>query len=399
MNDDQNGLKALEERSLLPTYAKFPFALARGSGAYVWDEAGRRYLDFYGGHAVCLLGHCPPRVVEAVCEQAKRLLFYSNLVYHGGRARAAEALVKLCAVPGGQVFFCNSGAEANEAAMRVARRATGRPRIIATLGSFHGRTAGALAATGLASYKKDVPGLGRDVSHIPFGDLAAAEAALTQDAAGIILEPIQSMAGIVVPPPDYLPGLAELCRRNGSLLIFDEVQTGLGRLGAPTASQAFGVEADILTFAKALGSGVPCAAILAGPRTAATVKPGDLGSTFGGGPLACAAILATLEVLGELRLWENAARLEAAIRRSLRFPRLREIRGRGLLLGLVLDGPSQPTRDALLRRAVLVGGAHDPNVIRLLPPLVIGDTEVALLREALAKIWAAAPAAAANAPS
>ncbi|MEK7858253.1 MAG: aminotransferase class III-fold pyridoxal phosphate-dependent enzyme [Elusimicrobiota bacterium] len=381
-----------ENLYVLPTYEKFPFVLERGEGCWVWDDQGRRYLDFYGGHAVSLLGHCPEAVAEAVSAQSRKLLFYSNLVYHRARAEAAKALIELCGEPGAQVFFCNSGAEANENAMRLARKTTGRAKIIAAEGGFHGRTAAALAACS-AKYRKGAAGLGQDVVHVPFGDLAAAEAALDGEAAGFLLEPIQSMAGATTPPAEYLQGLERLCRRNGSLLIFDEVQTGLGRVGAPTAALAFGVKPHLLTFAKALGSGVPAGAVVACEEVAKKVRSGDLGSTFGGGPLACAAVLATVSAIKARKLWENAAKMEALIRDTFRFPSLKEIRGKGLLLGLVLDRPSKQVRQTLLEKSrILVGGADDAAVIRLLPPLTITSVEIGLLHDALAE--ALAPAAA-----
>ncbi|HBL15608.1 MAG TPA: aspartate aminotransferase family protein [Elusimicrobia bacterium] len=384
--------KAEEGRWLLPGYPQFPFTLARGEGAWVFDTEGRRYLDLYAGHAVALLGHCPPAVVAALRRQAGELLFYSTLACIPVRARAAKALVELCGEVGSRVFFCNSGAEANENAMRVARRTTGRRTIVATEGSFHGRTAGALAATGIPHYREGVAGLGTDVVFVPFGDLAAAEAALGPDAAGFLLEPVQSLAGALPPPPGYLEGLSALCRKAGAMLIFDEVQTGLGRVGAPSAAQAYGVRPDLQTFAKGLGSGVPCAATLAGPRAAAAVRTGDLGSTFGGGPLACAAIEATLGEIVRTRVWENAARLERRIRETFRMPGVLAVQGKGLLLGLVLDRPAKPVQKELIGRSILTGTAEAPRVLRLLPPLIIGDAEVELLRAALSEILGGKPA-------
>lgn len=382
-----------EEEYLLPSYEKFPFALERGEGSYVWDEAGNRYLDLYGGHAVALLGHSPPEVVAAVSEQAGRLLFYSNLAYSKIRAQAAKSLVELCGTKGSQVFFCNSGAEANENALKLARASTGRTQIIATEGSFHGRTAGALAATGLTKYRKGVSGLPTEVIHVPFGDIAAAEAAITEDVAGFILEPIQSMAGIIVPPLEYIQRLETLCRERGALLIFDEVQTGLGRLGAPSAAQAYGISPHIMTFAKGLGSGVPCGAILVEPETAKKVKPGDLGSTFGGGQIAAAAVTATLREVQRRQLWKNSSAMEAELRSNFVIPSLIEIRGKGLLLGLVFDKPTKPIRQALLENKILVGGSDDPNVIRLLPPLTITAQEIDFFKKTLTGIMASPVAA------
>ncbi|MBI3565060.1 MAG: aminotransferase class III-fold pyridoxal phosphate-dependent enzyme, partial [Elusimicrobia bacterium] len=323
--------------------------------------------------------------------QSRKLLFYSNLVYTRSRAEAAKSLVEFCGEPGSQVFFCNSGAEANENALRIARSVTGRAKVVAAEGGFHGRTAAAIAATG-AKYRKGLSGLGADIVHVPFGDLSAAAAAIP-GAAAFLLEPIQSVQGATTATSEYLKGLEDLCKKNGALLIFDEVQTGLGRVGARSARHAFGARPHLQTFAKALASGVPAGAVLAVPEVSKMVKPGELGSTFGGGPLACAAIKATVDAISARKLWENAAAMEALIRETFKFPQIVEIRGKGLLLGLVLDRPSKPARAELLKRRILVGGADDPNVIRLLPPLTIGPSEVLALKNALADIFAAETAA------
>lgn len=378
----------LEDAYVLPTYEKFPFALERGEGCWVWDENGNKYLDLYGGHAVAAIGHSPAAVTAAIAAQSSKLLFYSNLVYLKARAEAAKALVEFCGEKGSQVFFCNSGAEANENAMRIARCITNKKIVVAAEGGFHGRTAGAIAATGL-KYRKNLSGLASDMVHVPFGDLQSAEKALQNDAAAFLLEPIQSVQGCTTASSEYLKGLQALCEKYGALLIFDEVQTGLGRVGAPSARHAFSARPHMQTFAKALASGVPAGAVLCAPEVSAKVKPGALGSTFGGGPLACAAISATLKVIATDKLDENAAEMEDLIRSTFKFPQIKEIRGKGLLLGIVLDRPSKPTRDALLAKKILVGGADDPNVIRLLPPLTVGPSEIGLLRGALEEIFAA----------
>ena len=377
---------ALEDAYVLPTYEKFPFVLERGEGCWVWDDAGTKYLDLYGGHAVAALGHCPKEVTAAIAAQAGKLLFYSNLVYVRARAEAAKALVEFCGEKGSQVFFCNSGAEANENAMRIARSVTGRPTVIAAEGGFHGRTAGAISVTGY-KYRKGLSGLGADVVHVPFGDLAAAEKALGPDVAAFLLEPIQSVQGATTATRDYLDGLRALCEKSGSLLIFDEVQTGVGRVGARSARHAWDVRPHLQTFAKALASGVPAGAVLAVPEVSKKVKPGELGSTFGGGPLACVAITATLNAISEKKLWENAKAIEKLIRETFTFPEIVEIRGKGLLLGIVLDRNSKAVRTELLNRKIITGGADDPNVIRLLPPLTVGPAEIALLRDALSEIF------------
>lgn len=382
----------LEDQYVLPTYEKFPFALERGEGCWVWDENGNKYLDLYGGHAVAAIGHSPAVVTSAIAAQSAKLLFYSNLVYLKVRAEAAKALVDFCGEKGSQVFFCNSGAEANENAMRIARCVTGKAKIVVAEGGFHGRTAAAIAATGY-KYRKNMSGLGADIVHVPFGDLNAAETAL-QDAAAFLLEPIQSVQGATTATNEYLQGLEALCKKTGALLIFDEVQTGLGRVGAPSARHAFNARPGMQTFAKALASGVPAGAVLATPEVSAKVKPGALGSTFGGGPLASVAISATIKAIVDKQLTENAAEMEELIRATFKFPQIKEIRGKGLLLGLVLDRPSKPVRDALLAKKIIVGGADDPNVIRLLPPLTVGPSEIGLLRGALEEIFASEAVAA-----
>jgi acetylornithine/N-succinyldiaminopimelate aminotransferase len=376
-----SGSRAMEDLYLLPTYEKFPFVLERGEGCWVWDEAGNKYLDLYGGHAVAAIGHSPEEVSAALTKQSRSLLFYSNLVYNRARAEAAKTLVDFCGEAGSQVFFCNSGAEANENALRIARSATKRAKVVCAEGGFHGRTAAAIAATGY-KYRKGLAGLGSDIEHVAFNDLAAADEAL-EGAAAFLLEPIQSVQGCTTATNDYLQGLARLCQKHGALLIFDEVQTGLGRVGAPSARHLFGARPSMQTFAKAIASGVPAGAVLVAPEVAVKVKPGELGSTFGGGPLACAAIKATLDVITRRKLWENAAAMETLIRKTFAMPGLIEIRGKGLLLGLVLDRPSKDARKHLLAKRILVGGADDPNVIRLLPPLTVGAPELNLLREAL----------------
>ena len=348
-----NESMALEDASVLPTYEKFPFVLDRGEGCWVWDEDGNKYLDLYGGHAVAAIGHSPAVVTAAITKQSSKLLFYSNLVYLKVRAEAAKALVDFCGEKGSQVFFCNSGAEANENAMRIARCVTGKAKIVVAEGGFHGRTAAAIAATGY-KYRKNMSGLGGDIVHVPFGDLAAAATALT-DAAAFLLEPIQSVQGATTATNEYLQGLEALCKKSGALLIFDEVQTGLGRVGAPSARHAFQARPGLQTFAKALASGVPAGAVLATPEVSAKVKPGALGSTFGGGPLASVAISATIKAIVDQNLVENAADMEELIRATFKFPQIKEIRGKGLLLGLVLDRPSKAVRDALLKKKIIVG--------------------------------------------
>lgn len=363
--------------SELPTYTRWPVTIARGSSSTVWDEEGHAYLDLYGGHAVASTGHAHPAVVRAIAEQAATLLFYSNVVALDVRTRAAAAIARLAPAPLSKVFFVNSGTEANENAMRLARRATGREDVLSFDGGFHGRTADAISAAGLAKYRElgrpNVPG------HrlAPFGDLAAADAAIDDRVAAVLLEPIQSLAGVIEAAPEYLRGLRRLCDERGAKLIYDEVQTGFGRTGTFFFAGRHGVVPDLVTLAKGIASGVPAGAVLVSEDVAKGVKPEEYGTTFGGGPLACAAAEATVRVIEEEDLLGNVRRGSERLRDGLaRIPGVREVRGEGFLLGIVLDRPSKPVREALLGRGILVGGSDLPDVLRLLPPLVLTSTEI-----------------------
>jgi len=371
----------------LPTYTRWPVEIARGEGSTVWDTSGKSYLDLYGGHAVAATGHCHPRIVEAIREQAGELLFYSNVVALPVRTRASEAIIAQAPAPLSKVFFVNSGTEANENAMRLARRFTGRSDVLSFHGGFHGRTSDAISAAGLAKYRElgrpNVPG------HrlAPFGDLAAAEAAADEKVAAVLLEPIQSMAGVVTAPASYFQGLRRLCDERGAKLIYDEVQTGFGRTGTFFFAGRHGVMPDLVSLAKGIGSGVPMGAVLVSEGIAQTVQPEDYGTTFGGGPLACAAAEATVRVILEEKLIEN---VRAGSRRLVdglsALPAVREVRGEGFLLGVVLDRPCKPVRQALLERGFLVGGSDLPDVLRLLPPLVLTQEEIDRFLVAMSKV-------------
>ena len=382
-------VRADEDRYQVPTYAHLPIEVDRGEGCRVFDAEGNSWLDFYGGHAVALTGHCHPRVVAAVREQAGRLLFYSNAVYHAARARAAKALVE--AAPEGvtRVFFCNSGAEAVEAALKTARMLTGRPGVVAMKEGFHGRTMGALSATGLGRYR-EYGGPVLPATFVPFGDLAAAEGAVGTDTAAVILEPIPSMGGVRVAPADYYRGLRRLCDDRGALLVFDEVQTGLGRTGRMWAGDHFGVRPDMHSLAKGIASGIPCGAVLFQESVASRVREGDHGSTFGGGPVACAALEATLAVIRDEGLVARAAAAGEEIRRgALAVPGVREVRGLGLLLAVACDADAKTVLARLRERRVLASSvSSDPKAIRLLPPLAVGAGEV---EEFLAALRASEP--------
>jgi acetylornithine/N-succinyldiaminopimelate aminotransferase len=373
--------------SELPTYTRWGIELERGEGSTVWDTSGKSYLDLYGGHAVAATGHCHPEVVRAIREQAERFLFYSNVVAIPIRARAAEAIAREAPEPLSKVFFVNSGTEANENAMRLARRATGRADIVSFEGAFHGRTADSMSAAGLAKYrelgKPNVPG------HriIPFGDLDAVEGAVDESVAAVILEPIQSLAGVIAASPSYLQGLRKLCDERGAKLIYDEVQTGFGRTGTFFYAGRHGVVPDLVALAKGIGSGFPMGAVLVSDEVAAPVKPEDYGTTFGGGPLACAAAEATVRVIREEGLLEKVRAGSKLLREGLsEIGAVREVRGEGYLLGIVLDRPGKPVRQALLERGFLVGGSDLPDVLRLLPPLVLTEEEIGRFLDAFRRV-------------
>jgi acetylornithine/N-succinyldiaminopimelate aminotransferase len=375
--------------ALLPTYVPYPFALVSGAGETVRDEQGREYLDFYGGHCVAATGHSHPKVAAAVAVQARELIFYSAAARLPVRDAAAQALVDFAPDHIACVFFCNSGAEANESALKVAAQLTGRARYTAFQGSFHGRSLLALSVTDSPSLKKGLEPLLAPVDFMPFGNLEALEAADFSQSAAVIVEPIQSMAGVNTASRGWFQALADKCRREGALLIFDEVQTGMGRLGTPFAAQFYGVEPDLMTLAKGIASGVPMGALLMTAEIARALKPGDLGSTFGGSPLACAALIATLDVILDERVMDNAARQARRIRSALSASFITEVRGEGLLLGLKAGPKAAALKKKLQEQRILVGGSSEAEVLRLMPPLNVSDAAVDAL---LAAILAFGPA-------
>ncbi len=385
---------AAEDRYQLATYKKMPIAAERGLGAWIYTSEGERYLDLYGGHAVAATGHCHPRVVEAIRQQAGQLLFYSNLVYSDVRARAAAKLVEIAPASITKAFFCNSGTEANENAMRMARLVTRRENIITFSGGFHGRTADAISATALGKYRElgrpNVPG------HLfaEFGDIASVEKLADEKVAAIMLEPVQSMAGVRMAVPEFYRSLSELARKRGIVLIFDEVQTGIGRTGEwffAGSAAGDGVVPDIITLAKALGSGVPVGACLVNDCVASVIKENDLGTTFGGGMLAMAAVSATLEAIEVDGMCENVKEIEAYLRERLTdVSQIVRVRGLGFLLGLEFKEKAAPIHQALLGRRIITGTSSDANVLRLLPPLCLKREEIDLFVEALKQITASA---------
>jgi len=380
-----DAIMAQEARYLLPTYNKMPLALERGSGVYLWDIEGNRYLDFYGGHCVALLGHCHPRVTAAIQRQAAQLQFYSNVSYSPVRARAAHALASLAPDGLGHAFFANSGSEANETALKMGRQWTGKPGVIAMEGGFHGRTLGSLAVTASAKYRAPHAAVLPPTHFAPFGDADAVKQLLMQhdDIGTLILEPIQSIAGMRMAAPAYYRALRALCDAHAVVLIFDEVQTGVGRTGTFSISQQLGMVPDVITLAKSLGAGMPVSAVLVNDALAGMVEAGDQGSTFGGGMLAMAAVEATMEALVEDDLMARTAHVHERLAAGLA-PYVSSIRGLGCLIGVEMPMPVQPLLAALRAEGVLAGGSGDPHVMRLMPPLITPDEAIDTFIEAFA---------------
>ena len=385
--DQAREMRRREAAATIPVYAQLPFLPVRAEGSELLTADGRRILDLYGGHAVAALGYGHPRLTAALAEQVATLLFQSNAVTLEVRAEAAEALAAIAPEGLERVFFVNSGAEANENALRIACTATGRNKILAITHGFHGRTAAAGAVTWRAADTwYGFPGQPFDVDFSPRNDVAAAEAMIGPEVAAVIFEPVQGIGGAFDLSGDFVAALRACTRAAGALLIADEVQCGMGRTGQWFAVAACGVEPDLMTLAKALGGGLPCGALLATGPLAALQKEGALGSTFGGGPLAAAAILAVIRAIEGEGLLANVRAREAQIRRSCVTGPVRGIQGRGLMLGLVCDRPAADVRDALLGHDILAGTSADPRVLRLLPPLVLGEAQVERLAAALASI-------------
>ncbi len=375
--------------ALLPVYAQMPVRPVSGHGSWIVDEDGHEWLDAYGGHAVASTGHCHPDVVRAISEQASKLLFYSSVLPHPNRDDLAAAIARLSPAPLARVFFCNSGAEANENALLIARKVTGRARAVSLTGGWHGRTVATLAVTDGEKYEAGARRAGMPLSaKVPFDDIPALEAAVDDGVAAVIIEPVQGMSGARDCSPAFLAAARRICTERGAMLVFDEVQCGVGRCGAFTAAESFGVVPDLLTMAKGLGSGLPIAATVTTSAVAAQLRIGDLGSTFGGGPVPCAAALATIAVIEREGLVANAVAIGDRLRSGALALGIPAVQGRGLLLGLRLGRPAAPVQAALFERRILTGTSADPEVLRLLPPLSFSAREADLLlgalREALA---------------
>ncbi|OON82185.1 acetylornithine aminotransferase [Streptomyces tsukubensis] len=378
--------------ALMDNYGTPRLPLVRGAGAKVWDADGKEYADFVGGIAVNALGHAHPAVVEAVSHQIASLGHVSNLFVAEPPVALAERLIQLFGRPG-RVYFSNSGAEANESAFKIGRL-TGRTHMVATQGGFHGRTMGSLALTGQPGKRTPFLPLPGDVTHVPYGDVEALRAAVTTETALLVVEPIQGENGVVVPPAGYLRAAREITRATGTLLVLDEVQTGVGRTGHWFEHQAHeGVDPDIVTLAKGLGGGLPIGATIAFGDTAELLKPGHHGTTFGGNPVACAAGLAVLDTIAADGLLDHVKRVGERLREGMenpkddgRHPLVSQVRGAGLLLGIVLTKPLAPQIQQAAQDAGLLVNAPAPDVVRLMPPLTLGDEEVDAFLAALPRV-------------
>lgn len=388
----------MSERHLFGNYRRFPIALAKGKGMYVWDTSGKKYLDFVAGIAVDSLGHCHPALVKAIKQQAATLMHVSNLYHIPQQSELAKELTRHCFAD--KAFFCNSGTEANEAAIKLARKVMtdrGHPKkteIITTLASFHGRTLGALSATGQKKMKAGFGPMLPGFKHVPFGDIKTIEKAITAKTCAVMIEPLQGESGVNTADKSYFKKLAQLCKKKKILLIFDEIQTGIGRTGQLFAHQGMGMQPDIMTLAKGLGGGMPIGALLTTDTLANSLGPGTHGTTFGGNPLACSAALTVLKTISPKsflkQIRDNGAYLKKEIARlGKRLPVIENIRGEGLMIGVDLTIPSPPVSIECLKRGALVN-AIAPNTLRFVPPLIVTrkdiDKLIGILEKSLAAV-------------
>jgi acetylornithine/N-succinyldiaminopimelate aminotransferase len=383
----------LDKKHVAQTYKRQPVALVEGSGVKVKDAEGKEYLDFVGGIAVCSLGHCHPAVTEAIQEQAGKLVHVSNLYYIQPQVELAEALAEVTPSSIGKFFFCNSGAEAVEAAFKLAVKHTGRERVVAMQGSFHGRSAATVGATWKSSYREPFePLIPKVFDFVPFDDLSAAEKAIGEQTAAVIVEPVQGEGGVNVPSDDFLPGLRKLCDDSGAALIFDEIQCGMGRTGKWFACEHWGVEPDIMTMAKALGNGFPIGCMGAKSEVMASFSPGNHASTFGGNPLACAAAKAVVQTMKAEKLPKRAAEVGVYFKEKLeklagKHKSAKEVRGLGLMLALELKSKETASTavDKARERGFLINCTAD-KVLRFVPPLIIEREHIDSLVDALDQI-------------
>jgi len=392
---DSKALMGLSEQYIAPTYARFPILLVRGKGTRVWDAEGKEYLDFVSGLAVCNLGHCHPKVVKAIQEQAEKLIHVSNFYYIEPQIQLAALLCKHSFAD--KVFFCNSGAEANEGAIKLARKyakessGENRYEIITMEQSFHGRTLATLTATAQQKYHKGYDPLVPGFRYVPFNDAESLKRAINEKTCAVMLEPIQGEGGVRIPREGYLKAVREICDEKGVLLIFDEVQVGMGRTGKLFAYEHENVKPDLMTLAKSLAGGVPIGALLIRKGIAEAFQPGDHASTFGGNPLATAAGVAALRAILEERMLENCQKVgdyffSRLVEMKKRFPFIREVRGKGLILGMELEMEGGSVVKEMMTRGFLINCTMG-NVLRFLPPLIITKEEVDRMLEALEEVF------------
>jgi acetylornithine/N-succinyldiaminopimelate aminotransferase len=377
-------IKELAGKYLINNYGERQIALVRGEGVYVWDADGKKYLDFVAGISTNNLGHSHPKIVEAIIEQAKKLIHVSNLYNIEPQVRLAQRIVELSFAD--KCFFCNSGAEANEAAIKVSRKYSKEKfgeekfEIITMKKSFHGRTITTLTATGQEKYQKGFEPLSPGFKYVPFNDIKAIEDAVTKNTCAIMVEPIQVEGGINIPSEDYLPNLRKFCDNNSILLIYDEVQTAMGRTGKLFGYETFGVEPDIITLAKALGAGVPIGCMATRAHIAESLTPGSHASTFGGNPLVCSAALASINTIVDENLPKNAEKMGKYLTQKLlsikeKFPIIKEVRGRGLIIGAELDMEGKELVNQALKHGLILN-CIGTNVIRFVPPLIINEEQI-----------------------
>ncbi|MFN8473955.1 MAG: aspartate aminotransferase family protein [Anaerolineae bacterium] len=382
-------IMGLEDAHTSGLYTKRPIAIVRGEGARLWDADGRMYIDCVGGQGSANVGHANPHVADAIAEQARRLVSCTEIFYNDQRALLLQRLTQIAPNGMDRAFLCNSGAEAIEGAIKFARMTTGRTGIVATMRGFHGRTMGALSATWEKKYREPFQPLVPGFSHVPYNDMDKLAAAITDETAAVLVEPVQGEGGVRPAAPGYLEGVAELCRERGALLIADEIQTGFGRTGRMFAVEHSGVTPDLMCLAKSVAGGMPMGAVLLGPRVG-KLEPLTHGTTFGGNPLACAAALAAIDYIVACDLPARSASLGAHAVERLRAidaPEVREVRGLGLMLGVELRHKVTPVLQALMARGVLALPAG-PTVLRLLPPLVIEPDELDTALDAIEAVLA-----------
>lgn len=386
-------VQALDAAYILGTYPRAPLVFERGEGVWLYDEHGKRYLDFTSGISVNNLGHAHPAIVEAISAQAARLGHVSNLYLTAPQARLAQKLCELSFAD--KVYFCNSGAEAVEAAIKFARRyarrvhGEGKTRFLAFRGGFHGRTMGALALTARENYQAPFRPLMPGVDYAPLNDLAAAARMITAETCAVFVEPLQGEGGVHAAQVEFLRGLRGLCDQAGALLVVDEIQCGLGRTGQLWAYERAGITPDMMTLAKALGGGLPIGAVLLGEGTAQAVEVGDHGSTFAGGPIVCQAARVVLEQVSSPAMLAHVAEMGAHLQAKLLaagLPGVREVRGRGLMVGVQLEGEARPVLEVGYEAGLLMLNAG-PDVLRLLPPFIVGAAEIDQFVDTLADIW------------